>query len=237
MSSLPTLADLILGVRRLADIETDGKHITDSEITDYVNDALKALWSLIIGATDGSLLSRVVETLPQIGNNAYQLPEDFLRLVSVDVRKSNNYVVSSGEGDPQKYAQLVLITDTSVDFSQHYIHFDRDTGYYHLFVFPAAEPDRLVVRYIQSSPQLNDESEVLKLPSDWVRWVIFDSAIRCMLKNETDPSGVMVEREKIELRVVMDVEAQSPSQVQTIRDMAGLRQQGRLVPPPINYNG
>jgi hypothetical protein len=233
--AIPTFTNIVQQIRRISDIEDDGNHITDEEIKEDFNNSLNSLWSIIVNLSNGSLVSKVAPELPQLGNNSYQLPEDFLRLVSVDIKRSSNIWVHSTEADPQRYAQLLELSGRVNSFSQHYLQFNTKQGWYELFIFPSAEPTYLFVRYVPYAPQLELDTDVLMLPGDWKRWAVYDTAIKCYIKNEQDPSVLVMEREKVEQRVIEDVRASSPAQVETIRDVSDWEQAGRFVLPDINY--
>ena len=103
-------------------------------------------------------------------------------------------------------------------------------------MFPAPPVDELVVRYIPDAPQLEVDTDQLMLPADWTRWAVYDVAIKCNIKEESDPSPVMMEREKIERRIINDIKSQSVAQVKTIRDVIAWEEGGRFTPPSI-YSG
>lgn len=230
-----TRAQLVTQVRRLADIETDGYHITDDEIGDYLNDALKAMWAMVVNKAS-SLVAKVSNSLVNLGDNAYQLPHDFLRLVSVDIRKGAETWIHSIEADPQRYAPLSSVSSSSRGFSQHYLHLNVFQGRYELFIFPGVDTNDIFVRYVPIAPQLYLTTDELKVPDDWYRWAVYDAAIRCNIKEETDPSPLMIERERLEQRLLLDVAAHSPAQVDTIRDVSEWETQGGFFLPPINPN-
>lgn len=222
-------------VRRLADIENDGNHITDDEINDDLNSSFAALWALLVDASDGSLFSKVSPLTKKLGDFSYLLPLDFLRLVSVDIRMHTEFVHSS-QADPQRMAQLTRVSSRGINFSQHYLQWNSDEQWYELFVYPTpSSVDDLFVRYIPVAPVLSTETQQLNLPADWLRWSVYDVAIKCNIKEETDPALIMMEREKIEGRIINDVKSQSIAQVKTIRDVATWEDGGRFALPPINY--
>lgn len=216
-----TFNNLVQEVRRAADIETDGNHITDQEIKDYLNDSLRQVWSIIVNSSGGSLLAKVSPTLVQFGDDShyYQLPNDFLRLISVDVRYNNTWAPSI-EADPQNYAQLLTVDSSGTPFSQHYLYYNKEQSRYELVMFPYRDPNNILVRYIPEAPQLDAGTDVLDLPGDWERWVVYDSAIKCKMKDDEDPSLLLAERSRVEYMIIEDVKAHTPTGVKTIRDVS-----------------
>jgi hypothetical protein len=66
-------------------------------------------------------------------------------------------------------------------------------------------------------------SDELKFPTFWYMFVVLDAAIKCLTKEESDPSALMAERERYERRVRDHINSMIPTQVKTIRWIAGRR--------------
>jgi hypothetical protein len=234
---MATRAELRDQIRRLADIEDDGNHISNGEINDDLNSSLAALWATLVDASDGSLFGKLAPVLLTTGNNDFRLPGDFLRLVSVDVLNNTTFVHST-PADAQRWAQLTRTSQRGLGFAQHYLQWNKEQAWYELFIFPKpSDPESVFVRYIPSAPQLSMDAEELGLPADWSRWSVYDVAIKCNIKEETDPAPIMIERDKIERRIINDVKSQSVAQVKSIRDVSSWEDGGRFALPPINYTG
>lgn len=233
---MPTRANVRDQIRRVADIETDGNHITDTEINEDLNSSLAALWAILVDASNGSLFSKLSPQLIQVGDNSFRVPVDFLRLVSVDIKRSGTFI-NSTEADAQRYVQLLQYAARNLTSSQHYLQWNQKQQWYELFIFPAPELADLVVRYIPTAPSFSLDTDNILLPADWVRWSVYDVGIKCNIKEETDPSPLMIERDKIEKRIINDIKSQSVAQVKTIRDVSEWENGGRFRLPPINYTG
>ena len=227
--TVQTATNVIQQVRRIADIETDGYHITDQEILDYLNDSLRQLWSVTVNSSNGSIFSKVSTKLVQLGDDSryYQLPSDFLRLVSVDVRFNNNWMPSQ-EADQQAYAQLLELTSSEAAY--HYLYYNNEQGRYELVLFPNREPNDILIRYVPEATQLDDFEDVLHLPGDWERWAVYDAAIKCKMKDDENAEMLMMERARIEAMIVEDVKAQTVATVKTIRDMTARTATARYLP-------
>ena len=213
-----TLSELILLVRRKADIENAGLHVSDDEITDYINSAIAMLWSLLIDGTNGTFFAKVSPDLVKVGDNAYQLPSDFFKLVEVSIDWNNRYFPVT-EADPQEYGILLKRPFVGRYYSRYFFQFNADQGRFELFIFPAADVDKILVRYIPAAQVLSLTTDELRLPSNWYEWVVFDATIQCMIKEESDPSVLIMEREKREQRLKDDIRSMTPATVETIRKM------------------
>ena len=214
---MKTLDELTLTVRRKADIENAGLHVSDAEIAEYLNSSIAMLWSLLIDGTDGTLFAKVSPNLLKTGTNAYQLPGDFFKLVELSVDYGNRFYPAS-EADPQEYGILLRRPNGHAWSTKYFFQFNVEQGWFELFVFPEPrETDDLFVRYIPTAPVLSLGTDELKFPSNWDEWVVFDSAIQCVNKEESDPTPLMEEREKRERRLKDDIRSMAPATVGTIR--------------------
>ena len=215
--ALKTLTELTALVRQKADIENAFKHISDDEIESYLNSSIAMLWSLLIDGTDGTLFSKVSPDLVKLGNNSYQLPGDFYKLVELSVDRGNRMYPAS-EADPQEYGILERRPNTGAWDTKYFFQFNIEQGRFELFVFPEpAETNDLFVRYIPTAPVLSLSTDELKYPSNWEDWVVFDAAIQCVNKEESDPTPLMEEREKRERRLKDDIRSMAPATVSSIR--------------------
>jgi hypothetical protein len=231
MAQFQTLDELTLLVRRKADIENSGLHVSDDEIKDYINSANAMLWSLLIDGTDGTLFAKVSPDLVKVGDNSYRLPADFFKLVEISVNWGNRYYPAV-EADPQEYGILLRRNLVSQINTRYFFQFNSAQGWFELFVFP--EPNAvsdILIRYIPAAQILSLGTNELKLPSNWYEWVVFDAAIQCMIKEESDPSVLIMEREKRERRLKDDIRSMSPATPGSIRTF---RVSSHLIPPSIN---
>jgi hypothetical protein len=221
-----TLTQLIELSRQYADMEDDGLFIDDAEVTEYLNQEGALLHSLVSNVSDGSLLAKNAGTLISLGTNSYQLPSDFDRLLDLSVWNTDDYY-SIEVADPQDYATLTQRSTDSVE--RYYLQWNVDQGRAELFIFPPPSVDDIAVRYIPGPPVLSLGSDTLNYPSFWYTYVVLGAAIQMLMKEESDPQPLMFKRDRVERRIIQNVEAMIPTQVKTIRRTAGRR--GRY------YNG
>lgn len=233
----PTLTELISRVRQKADMENDGNFISDAEITHLLNDSIKMLWSILIDGTDGSLFSKNAPVLLKIGDNAYQLPNDFYKLVDVAIYTGGTYL-RAVQTDPQNYSQLTVQNYNGVSFTQYILQYNAAQGRFELSIFPAPnETDDIAVRYIPTAPSLSVGTDELALPSDWHMWAVLDSAIQCLNKEESDPSALMGERQRREERIKDDIRSMGVARVKRIRKIGNPdAATSRFLLPSINFS-
>lgn len=227
-----TLSEIRTLVRQKADIENDGNHTTDTEIDVYINDAIATLTSLLVDGTDGTLFTKNAGVLHKLGDNSYQLPSDFSQLIDVSVNVQGHYI-RSVEADPQAYAQLTSATYNGRAFTRHFLRWNREQGRGELFIFPEpTSTDDIAVQYIAETESLSLGTDTLNFPSFWYQWVVFDAAIQCANKEDSNPTALMQERQKVEKRVRDHIRSMTPTQVKSIR-RTGDRTRSRFYLPRV----
>jgi hypothetical protein len=133
MATFVTLTDAITRTRQRADMENSG-FCSDSEITHYFNDEIADLYAKMVNVDDGKLFATVSPTLVQVGDNAYQLPVDFMRLVDVNIYTGARWVPAY-EADSQNYFELLTRSYDSDYDVRYYLSLNNVQGRYELFIF------------------------------------------------------------------------------------------------------
>ena len=192
--------------------------ISDAEITHYLNDEIAAIYAKMVNIDDGALFGKPSPTLVKVGDNAYQLPSDFMRLVDVNIFTGNRWVEAS-EADPQNYYQLLSDTYTGDYDTRYFLHRNNPQNRYELFIFPEKEVANIGVRYIQEADTLSLGSDTLNWPSNWHLGAVLGAAAQCLIKEESDPTAVLFERDRVVDRVLKDIRAQKVSEIKTLRNV------------------
>ena len=234
--SFKNLSQLRTLVRQKADIENDGNHVTDAEIDTYINSGIETLYSLLVDGTDGTLFAKNAGVLHKLGDNTYQLPSDFGQLISVDIFIGHTYI-RSVQADPQDQAQLATQNYNGVAYTRHFLKWNVDQGRGELWVYPApTNTVDLSAQYIPEPPSLSLDTDTLNFPTFWYQWVVYDAAIACSIKEESDPSALMSERQRIEVRVRDHIRSMTPTRVKTIRNVSRWDERNsRFALPTVNY--
>lgn len=225
MATNVTLTDLLTRVRQRADME-NSNFCSDDEITHYINDEIFDMYARMVNVDDGKLFATVSPTLVKVGNNAYQLPSNFMRLVDVNIYTGSRWVPAY-EADPQDYLSLQTRQYTGDYDVRYFLQLNQDQGRYELFLFPSKLVANIGVRYIKEAPRLTVGTDTLKWPSNWHETVVLGAAVKCLVKEESDPSALMVDRDRAAARVLKDIREQAVAQVQTLRSLAGRNRRRR----------
>lgn len=94
MSAAVTLSEMILSVRRRANIENQTAFITDQELTEYINYCLSDLYDRLVQAGGQEFFRKTVSQVTNATDDTYPLPPDFMRLTSVDAVFATNIYIA-----------------------------------------------------------------------------------------------------------------------------------------------
>jgi hypothetical protein len=227
-----TLTELIQRSKQRADME-NGNFVSDDEWTHFINEEISDIYAQMVNVDDGELFAAPAPTLVQIGDNAYQLPTDFLRLVDVNIHTGNRWVPAY-EADPQEYYQLLSDNYTGKYDTSYFLKLNLDQDRYELFLFPAPDVDDIGVRYLPAATTLSLGSDTLNWPSNWHQAVEAGAAAKALIKEESDPTGQLMDRDRTTARLLKDVRAQKVSEVKTLRNLGNRAGRNRFRPPRIN---
>lgn len=203
MARTVTLTQLIAEVRQRADCEGD-PHITDAEITRFINQSCAALHALLVDIDENEFLYWAdLTTTPGADTlKLNTLPHQFYKLAHVHATVSGQvlelerwtferytlYQNASSWGVPQMPVSYRLFTD--------------GTGVPGLQFAPtpqSAYPIR--VFYFTPFVDLVNGSDTFDGRDGWEEWVVLDAAIKCLVKSQEPVRDVQTEREKVEARI------------------------------------
>jgi hypothetical protein len=227
-----TLTEMILHSKQRADME-NGNFVSDDEWTHFINEEISDIYAQMVNVDDGELFASPSPTLAQIGDNAFQLPSDFLRLVDVNIYTNSRWVPAY-EADPQEYFQLLTDNYTGKYQTSYFLKLNLAQDRYELFLFPAPDNTDLGVRYLPAAEVLSLGSDTLNWPSNWHQAVEAGAAAKALIKEESDPTGQLMDRDKTTARALKDIRAQKVSQVKTLRNLGNRSGRNRFRPPRIN---
>lgn len=171
-----TLAQMIEQVRLRTDTVGD-PHITDSEITSYLNGGLAELWGTLVTcyedyyATTGSIST-------SSGVERYSLPSDLFKLTGVETLIGGEWrdVPQFMESERNRQRRL---RGTSMPFGYRM----KGTT---LELLPAPSDTREVrLRYVPPAPVLSASAETFDGINGYEEYAILDASMKCCLKQDT----------------------------------------------------
>lgn len=213
MSSV-TLATLKERVLDRADL-TGSDFIDTTQLVNYINDAISELWDLlVVSYQDYFLSSATLAVVP--GQQSYALATvfsggDFYKLVKVYAAvNSKKYPIPTFSLDDYQ-------TDSTPSLSP---------GRYRLLgnnIVFSPEPttsSSVELWYIPNPTVLASDSDSLTLtiPVGWMEYVVVSAAIRCLLKEESDATDLIRERDRIKMHI-MEAAERDNGEPRRVRDV------------------
>lgn len=214
---LVTLAQLRTRVRRRADIQDDGNFITDEELTDYINYSISELYDLILHSENGKFFTKNAPVLTQVGTFAYELPEDVYKISAVEYYYGSRYVRGK-PGEILDFPNLSANPPTLPEFV-YFLRADPQTGKKYLYVFPEVDETNLAVLYIPEAPLLELDNDKWDGFSGWEEYVILDSAIKCLSKQNLETNTLEYQKKNTAKRIISQSSYFDTGQPSTVREL------------------
>lgn len=223
---LKTLADLRTEARQRANMEDDGNFVSDSEWKSYIQQGVASLYDILIDADDSKYLAKNAPVLTKVGQFAFELPQDFYRLISVDYFASGSYCRAT-EAKVEEYATLAA-RQPPISAPEYYIRGQFGTGAKHLFIFPdSVDGANLAIVYIPTPPILDADTDDFDAISDWHEYIIVYAAILALTKEESDTSPLEVQLNRLTKRLRNAMKDINVGEPKTVRDLNAKRNRRR----------
>jgi len=192
--------DIVLGIRsRLGDVDANDRDYNDPEIIDAINSALAHL-------SEDLLCFRRTWLIPCVdGVGRYELPSDFLRLISVNFK---GMLITDVESMESRSNQRWYDTRPSVSLDLQTIH---------LFPYESIRSDDEIELYYQYYETINDSTDTVALPNSAKEAMIY-YALGLLFENNVSSKGIeksnrykklyVLESKKLVSRVQMNAQSQ-----------------------------
>lgn len=216
-----TLLQLRAEVRQRADCEND-PHISDSELTRYINQSGAALHALIVEQDEGDFIE-FASAVTTAGNIAVPLVglTSFYKLANVSA-------LINGEWQPLKrwtWEQLTALRNASTwgvpGWPVLYRLIRNSAGVPEIDLAPV--PDgayQISLFYIAAYIDLVADGDTYDGRDGWEEWVINDAAIKCLIKAEESVVDLTRERDACFARISAQITAADLDHPPTVRDTA-----------------
>lgn len=207
MAAQRTLGQLKTSVRQRADQE-NSNFISDSELTSYINQSHSALYDLLVTAYGNDYFaSGPFQIVTDGTNSAYALPDDFYKLLGVDL--------VTGPGQSR--------TLRPFNFSERNVYGQvryRLQGNNLLLSPKPGSSLHLNLWYIPQPPNLTDDntSTLTGVLAQYSEFIVLDSAIKCLVKEESDPSALLQSKAEIMKRIQDSATPRDAGRAYTVSD-------------------
>ncbi len=158
-----SLLDLRKRVRERADAE-NSQFFTDAELNSKINASAQELYDLLVDANQDYYTLSIAFTLTL---NAYTLPSDFYKLVSVEKSLDDGRWIPLESYHPQESGHY---SDADVPSSSYRIH------------------------YIPVMTLMSANDDTFDGQNGFEEYIVIDAAIKCLNKEESDPSALIAEK-------------------------------------------
>lgn len=211
-----TLAQLRTRARQIADKE-NSQHVTDDELSSYVNMAIAELHDLLIGSysSDYYISTSIFPTVANVAN--YALPNDFYKLRGVDAALTASEYASlrpfnfNERNRNDSFASWGLMTGPSIRY--------RMIGSNLVFSPPPDGTFSIRLWYIPQAVVLVADSDSLADLNQYSEYVVYDAAIRILTKEESDISALMAKKQEIVQRIQQMAQNRDADQPESISDI------------------
>lgn len=209
-----TLAYLKEQVRARAD-QQNSQFIQDAELTNYINGSVSSLYDLLVEtAEDYYMASQVIPIIQ--GTNEYSLPTNFYKVLGVDYLVNNKPVPMSRFNFRDRHLYNYL--DARPEIVRYAI-------WGSLLVFKPVAPRiaSVTLWYVPTVTKLVNDTDVLDGVNGWEEYAILDAAIKCMVKEESDPTALLAQQASVKERIKTMAKDRDQGEPRTTTDIVGSR--------------
>lgn len=200
-----TLPELRTAVRRLADLEDDGRFVSDAELNEWLRDAMAELYDLIVQSEAGDFAVKTV-SFPAGGAEQFQVPDDFYLLRGVSLKIDGREIplrratFDEAVRDRGSEASLATHRYRLIGTAMGVGAVGTWPGF--ILIAPPPPAGSTVVLYYVPLPDLpTDDDDAIPEFGRWMEYVVVEAAIRCKVKEEADPTALVVRKRQIEERL------------------------------------
>lgn len=194
---MATLTDLILSARQKADM-VNSTFIEDPEWTDYINNSYAELYDILVSRFE-DYYSKTLSFTIASSSTSQTLPSDFYKFRGLDFNISGNDYITVRKfnfEERNKINRVLTRTLRGVSDRQY-----RVMGQ-NILIYPVDKaPGNYRLWYIPRYTPLTTGASVLGDVLDFQEYITTDAAIKALVKEESDPSALMMHKNELKLRI------------------------------------
>lgn len=193
-----TLAQLRDAVRQRSDMERT-QFIKDPELTAYINGSYGELYDILVSRFEDYYSEQVSFSLAS-GVSTYALPADFYKMRGLDYQVSAPDDWETVRPLPFGERNTRNRTVNRLIYGVRPINYRILGG--SLKFFPESQADGSYrMFYIPRFTPLAADGDVMGDVLDFEEYVIVDAAIKCVVKEESDPQALMLQKQQLRERI------------------------------------
>jgi hypothetical protein len=221
MAFNPTVTELVDLVRKRSNME-NCQFVTDQEIVDLLNRAHTELYDMVVGTNENYFVNSIDVSILG-GIDAYALPSDFYKVLGVDLNIDTERAISLKRfqfTERNRYKTTIYAPHIPASIYQYHV---VDTNL--KFIPKPKEAKTAVLWYVPlpkklvlSAPGTGESSSLDIRMAMYDDYLIVDAAINVLLKEESDVSVLMAEREVIKQRIIQYVTNRDVNEPEKVTD-------------------
>ncbi len=177
--------------------------VKDSELVTYINESLSELYDLLVSRYGEDYFAKPEPfTIQTTGTEQiYSLPSDFYKALGVDLNLGGKESITLKPFQFQErnryYNSLIYGWDENAVTRARYRIIGRK-----LWIIPNPTGVRTIqVWYVPHAPILENDSDEFDAINGWEQYLIVDVAIKMLMKEESDISAHLLEKQQLEKRI------------------------------------
>lgn len=214
MPNTATLASLTARVRQQGDL-INSQFVSDAEIAGWLNVGLSELHDiLVMHFEDYFENTYTFDTTGTVSD--YALPVDFYKLQGVDlIEGPTRYTVRRYMNRERNRRQLTTFWSI-IDFPEY-----RIIGSNIRFIPTPVGTRTFTIYYAPEFAQLVLGTDLVNqvIPPGWEEFAVLDATSKCLLKEESDPSGWLAKKEELRARLMVSVDDRDANEPASIIDV------------------
>lgn len=186
-----TLLDLRTRVRQRANMERS-KFCSDTEINGFISLSYKAFHNIIVTKFEDYYIAEPHDFTVASGASSEALPADFLKVIAVNKSRGGGKWYSLkpfnyNRRNQQGYGPRPSLPDVGYRiFGNNLILAPQDNA-----------PGDYQLIYVPRAADLAADEDTIDGVNGWEEWIVVDSVIKCISKEESDISDLVLERTEI----------------------------------------
>jgi len=194
MARTRTLVLLRGDVRARVDAMSTDAFVTDSDLTEWLNQEWAELYDILIGGVDTYYL-KVDAFNTTAGTSSYDLPSDYYKTRGVDVKTTTGYFRNAHRFNFEQRNDYPITGWSWPDSIQYDIRASKLT-----FMPSPAGTYAVQHQYIPSAVRMSADSDTIDGVNGWELYVVAGAAMKWALKEDNTELASMLANEKAALR-------------------------------------
>lgn len=193
-----TLASLRTQARQRADM-VNSTFITDAEFNQYINNSITELYDLLIQKFGNEYYLNIYSFPTVIGIDSYALPTDFYKLIGADILVGGTDYISLRPfmfSERNRYTAAVSRTIYGVADLRYRLYGNN------IKFMPVPDGNSTIrLWYIPVIQELASDSATLDGGNGWEEFIVVDTAIKALQKEESDVSVLLAQKQALVKRI------------------------------------